>query len=482
MKILETTTNMEAERGVLGCCLLKPQIRVFEVFDAFASNAVELFTHPHHRKVWMALLEVIDGGTAVDLLQVSMVLKKRTDETETTPEEGWVPFMMSLEDIVPSDENLPFYMDAAESAYMARKAGALFTKYIEKIAAETDNVKKLLGQFEAELMDINHVSQQKELYKLSELLPVIQEQLENYKRGGAQMTGISTGYGYLDKLCCGMRGGEMIVVCGRPGEGKTAFGMNVAANVALGRATGSNGNLVQVDPLPVLIFSMEMSALELARRVVFAEAEQDMQQWRTGFSDGEALPDISDTLQIMEGVPMYIDQRPALSIDEVRRRARQAKLSIGSIGLIVVDYLQLAKGEEGKNRQYSREQEVASVSRGIKQMAKELDVPVIACAQLNRNTAQSKMQKPSLADLRESGQIEQDADMVCALYPLPETEETAQQQRHWSKYETRVDLLVLKQRGGPQGHAEFRFKKDCVRFYEHYRSDEEIAIEEGIAK
>jgi len=453
--INETKTNMEAERGVLGCCLLDPHLRVFEVYDALGNDAVEIFTNPNHRAIWLALLEVLDGGTTIDILQVSMVLKKNHEKEG--PDQGWVALMTELQDAVPSSHNLQFYLDAANDTYLARKAGTLITKYYEKIGSESGETKKILEQFEGELMAINSDPVGRELKKLSDLLPIVQQQMEDYKRGKAQLTGLSTGFGYLDKLIGGMRGGEMLVICGRPGEGKTAFGMNICANVA-------------VKDDSVLIFSLEMSALELARRVLFAEADADMQMWRTGYTSQEDLPDLSDTINDLKNWGMHIDERPALTMNQVRSKARQAKLMHG-IKLIMVDYLQLAKGEEGRNSQYSREQEVASVSRGIKQMAKELDVPVIACAQLNRNAAQSRNQRPTLADLRESGQIEQDADMVAALWPVPETEESNESQKHWSKHESRTDLLILKQRSGPTGHAEFTFKKSSIRFFE-YQSTE----------
>ena len=466
MKIIETTTNMEAERGVLGCCLLDPQIRVFEVHDAHGNDAVNLFNDEYHRSIWLALLEILDGGTTIDILQVSMVLKKY-DEKKAPPQ-GWIAFMTELQDTVPSSENLSYYLKEASNVYLARKAGAFFNKFYKKLGEETGNIQKLMEQAEGELMALNSDPVGRELQQLSDLLPVVQDQIEHYKRGGAQLTGLSTGFDYLDKQLGGMRGGEMLVVCGRPGEGKTAFGMNIAANVAL------NGT-------PVLVFSLEMSALELARRVLFAEADADMQMWRTGFAQESEIPDLTNDINTLMDVPMFIDERPALTMNQVRSKARQAKL-MHNIGLVVVDYLQLAKGEEGRNAQYSREQEVASVSRGIKQMAKELDVPVIACAQLNRNAAQSKTQKPTLADLRESGQIEQDADMVAALWPVPETAESAEEQKHWSQYTTRTDFLILKQRSGPVGHCKFIFKKSSVSFQPYHQSEEQEAREEGIIK
>ena len=465
MKIVETIENKEAEIGVLGCCLLEPHIRVFEVHDALGSDAIDLFTGEHFRAIWQALLQVLEQGTTIDDLQVTMVLKERTDVN--VPENGWILMIHHLQEQVPSAANLSYYLEAAQNAQLARKAGALFTKFYEKLG-EGGNSREILQQAEAELMAINSDPVGRELHKLGDLIPPILTQIEEYKRGGAQLTGLSTGFDYFDKMLGGMRGGEMLVVCGRPGEGKTAFGMNIAAQVAL-RDT------------PVLIFSLEMSALELARRVVFAEADADMQMWRTGFADASMIPDLTETINELSDIPMYIDERPALTMNQVRSKARQAKL-LHNIELIVVDYLQLAKGEEGRHASYSREQEVASVSRGIKQMAKELDVPVIACAQLNRNAAQSKNQKPTLADLRESGQIEQDADMVAALWPVPITEENSQEQVGWSKHTTRTDLLVLKQRSGPTGHAEFVFKKSSVRFFPYEKSAEELAREEGLTR
>lgn len=457
MKTVETMNDPEAERGVLGCCLNDPMKRVFEVYNRCGNAAVELFHDLRHRAIWGALLDSMQGVPSPDILSLAQSLRGAGELDNI----GGVAYLTELQDAMPSAENLPYYLDAARDVALRRKAGAFFKKAYDALA-EGDRAKEQLEQAAGGLMGLTADPGAQEVRRLGELFPAILEEIENYKRGGAQLSGLSTGFGYLDKITGGMRGGEMTIIAGRPGGGKTAFAMNVAVNVAL---TGS----------PVLVFSMEMSAVELAKRVIGAHGRVDMQRFRTGFAEGTAFPDLSASIHDLEHLPLYVDERPALTMNQVLAKAKEEQLLHG-IGLVVVDYLQLARSDEVRN--YSREQEVAAISRGLRRLAKELNVPVLACAQLNRNAAQSRAQKPSLVDLRESGQIEQDADFVGALWEVPEEKEAA---GDWSRHEVRTDLLVLKQRSGSTAnHAEYIFKKDYVRFFEYKASDMEEAKSLGL--
>jgi len=274
----------------------------------------------------------------------------------------------------------------------------------------------------------------------------------------------------------GLVPGEMIVIAGRPGGGKTALGLNIAARVA----TGDNGN---EEPVPVMFFSMEMTVRQLAARVLFSEAKANMVQFRTGYLDKMDVPKLLAAEAALKSIPMYIDDRPGLTIGQIAAKARQAKL-IHNIGLIVVDYLQLAR-LDSKAKFQQRHEVVGEVSQGLQALAKNLDVPVIALAQLNRNAAKGKYDPPNLADLRESGQIEQDADFVGLLHEvIPRTEEDEKLTAGDDEYTKHTKLIIAKQRSGPGGEVHFKFKKGYVRFetlnFENINADGQPVLQDDM--
>ena len=446
-EILETICDLESERGVLGCCLIDPQ-KVFEVFDQCGPDALELFTDPKLGAVWIALVDLVSDGVTPDLLQLSIVLKK----TDTTPAQGWVVMLSELQDSVPSAENLSFYFESAKEAALKRKAGAYLTATYQKLVEATGPVRRVLEEAEAGLMQLNTEHKKENLTHLPEAFDTTIKQIDEYRRGQPQLHGLSTGYSFLDKKMGGLVPGEMIVIAGRPGGGKTALGLNIAIN-----------QVTRAEPTPVLFFSMEMTVRELASRVLFSEAKANMVEFRTGCVLNEDFPKLAAAEEALRNIPVWIDDRAGLTIAQIANKARQVKLMHG-IGLIVVDYLQLAHSGSG-NKFQSRQEEVSTVSMGLKSLAKSLEVPVIALAQLNRNAAKSKYEAPNLADLRESGQIEQDADFVGLLHEvIPRTEEEEKLSAGDDEYTKHTKLIIAKQRSGPTGEVHFKFKKSYVRF------------------
>jgi len=454
--ILETVIDEEAERGLLGCCLLDCVKKVSEIFDELGPDAVEVFSHPDHRAVWMALVNVLSDGKEPDLLKLSMILKK--GEYGDPPPGGWIPLLTLLQDGVPSAENMPYYFVSAKDAMMRRKAGRFLTETYEKLGAQSGNTKRLLEEAEGQLMAINAETSSELIRLPTEFEPTL-KLIDSYSRNETQLLGLPTGYKFLDRKMGGLVGGDLIVIGGRPGSGKTVIGMNIAVN----QVVDPEGALIEL-PAPVLVFSMEMNARALGERVLFSQTRANMVKFRTGFVEDADIPKLIAKAKQLKDIPFWVDDRPSLGIEQIRSKARQVKLLHG-IKLVVVDYLQLASGLD-KKRYFSRQDEVADISKGLKAMAKELDVPVIALAQLNRNSAKSKYDPPNLADLRESGQIEQDADFVGLLNEVVSKEQDPNPPQPGTPgyYTKKTDLIIAKQRSGPTGVIHFNFEKWCANF------------------
>ena len=449
--ILETISDLDSERGVLGCCLVDSK-KVHDVFDACGSGVMELFTHEHLRAVWKALLDVVSDGENPDLLQLSILLKKEGEP----PSEGWVMLLTSLQDAVPSAENLSFYLESAKDAALKRKAGKFLTDTYQKLVESKGSAKRLLEEAEARMMSLNTEMSGAETKHLPQGIKVSAERIDTYQRGVAQMFGISSGYDFFDIKTGGLVPGEMIVIAGRPGGGKTALGLNMAINVAMGHCKDRIKR-------PVLFFSMEMSFLELCDRVLFSEAKANMVEFRSGCVQVEDYPKLSNAAKLLDDVPVWVDDRRGLSLSQICHKARQMKL-MHKIELVVIDYLQLAHSDSDSKFE-SRQEEIAKVSTGIRNLAGHLNVPVIALAQLNRNAAKSKYEPPNLADLRESGQIEQDADFVGLLHEvIPRTEEEEKLTAGDDEYTKFTKLIIAKQRNGPPGEVHFKFHKEYVTF------------------
>tara|TARA_R100000234_G_scaffold5502_1_gene3925 strand:+ start:2321 stop:3829 length:1509 start_codon:yes stop_codon:yes gene_type:complete len=467
---LETYSNEESEKGVLGCCLIDPQTCVFKIFDQLGADAVDLFYSVHYRQIWIGLLDLVTDGGKPDILQLVMKLKQHDEE----PADGWMLTITTLQDSVPSALNLDYYLDQARDALLKRKSGTLLTKAYADLVEVKEGVKSKLLELEGSLMNINQDQIGENLHHMPDQFSRTIEQLDNYKRGGPQLEGLETGYKFLDNKMGGLVKKELIIIAGRPGGGKTALGMNIVLNQVLNNeesdrisnAQGErilNSKSVRDDPKKCLVFSMEMTVKELASRVLFSHSGANMVQLRTGCVSDRDYARIVQSEEQLKKIPIWVDDRPQLTIAQITSKARQVQLMHG-VDLILVDYLQLATS--GRNTRYfDRQQEVAEVSKGLKALAKNLDVPVLALAQLNRNAAKSKHEPPSLSDLRESGQIEQDADFVGLLHEvIPRDEEEEKLMEGEDIFTKHCKLIIAKQRSGPTDDVSFKFHKSCVRF------------------
>jgi len=416
------------------------------------------FYVPAHQLVFASILTMHQGGTPTDLITVTSALRDlgRLDEV------GGASYVTSLFTCVPTAANMQFYVEIVRGKYVLRKIIAGCTESIRRAYEEQDDIKALLDDTLATLTALAH-----DAYSQSSLRHIADGVMESLNRlevafenkGEAVVTGLSTGFFDIDRSLAGLKGGQFLVIAARPSHGKTALAMNIAEHVA-----------VQLHA-PVAVFSLEMSYQELIDRMVCSHAGVSLQRLRDGFmkhSDFNALP---GTVETLRSAPVYIDDTPQLSLYDFKARARRAVLKHGA-RLLVIDYLQLMRSPS-RRAQENRALEITEISGALKATAKELNVPVIALAQLNREAEGRPLGAPQLSDLRESGSIEQDADIVMLLTrPVRHCKDDGAKQRaaerlgldDASDLETLAILDIAKHRNGPVGPMRLNFNDSLTRF------------------
>ena len=434
--------DIQMEMGVIGCQLLDPNVCIGEVIDAFAGKP-EFHYDLRHQTIQKALFKMFSEKIPVDLFTLQNELK-----TEQLLEQvGGLVYLSQLQD-VPSAANLPFYLEKVKEKYTLRRMIQTCSGVVGKIYDYEGDVEGLLDEVEKEVLSIAQSRETNESPNMSELVQTSIGNIEEMFRREGKLGGISTGFSDLDRMTDGFHGGEMIVIAARPSMGKTSIGMQIAEHVA-----------VELK-LPVGVFSLEMSSESLTTRMMASMARVNLRNIREGSMADSDFPKLTSAAARLSSAAMYLDDTSGLSILQLRARARRMHQKHG-IKLFVIDYLQLLNAA-GKRSEENRQQEIADISGGIKALAKELNVPIVVLAQLNREMEKDKARKPRMADLRESGAIEQDADIVGLLYrpdggknePSNEQEAAAEQ----------INLLIAKQRNGPTGDVCFTFLKPYTRF------------------
>lgn len=432
----------EAEAGVLGCILLSPQESLSDCARTFKD--ARCFYDLAHQKIYDALAGMYDGHEHID----SITLQRRLADAGELEQVGGLDYLVRLPDAVPSAANLPAYLEIVFEKYLLRRMLQTLTAAAGRLMECDEPVPPLLDKIEAEVLAVNESGTGPELRSMARLVQDVGELVENIQRGVGLISGVRTHFGYFDKMTGGLHRKELTVLAARPSVGKTSLMMNIACNVA------------QRQKLPVGIFSMEMSADDLTLRVMCAEAAVDFHKVRTGFPSREDVQGLAEISKRVMRMPLHIDDTPALGILELRARARRLVQRNG-VGLFCVDYLQLMHGSRDYNG--NRAMEVAEISGGLKSLAKEMNVAVLVLSQLNREVERQKNRKPQLADLRESGSIEQDADLVGLLY-RPKTDHEEEEEPPVIP----VNMLIAKQRNGPTGDVEFVFRKALMQFEDAY--------------
>lgn len=426
--------NLSAERSLLGSILIDDEALV-DVADKIAAND---FYDRKHRQIFGAMVKLYQKHSPIDMLTVSNELKSQGILVEA----GGVEYLSDLTNYVPSAAHAVEYARIVREAAVRRN----LTKAGEKIADlayKTDeDVESILSQAEADLYSVSEDSQQNEMVGLESLLSDAFEKMTYLHQNKDKLRGVQTGFKDLDKMTAGLQKSDLIILAARPAMGKSTLAQNIAYNVAMR------------EKKTVLFFSLEMSNSQVVDRMISEASGVDSWNIRTGNLTQEDFSRISDAMGEMSEIPLKFEDKPGMTVMEMKTKA-QREAHKGELGLIVIDYLQLMRGS--RNFGDNRVQEISDISRGLKLLAKELDVPVLALSQLSRSVEARPDKRPMLSDLRESGSIEQDADIVMFVYREdyynPDTD-----RKHIT------DLIIGKHRNGPVGTVELYFHPEKLKF------------------
>ena len=448
--------STEAEQGVLGCALLEPNQCIGECIEKLKDDGKSAFYDLRHQTIYETLSEMFNARTAIDLITVQQNLKDR----QLLEQVGGIAYLSQLQDAVPSAANLSYYLEIVREKYLLRKLIATCSGVVGKVYDYEGEVEALLDEVEKEILRVNESRVQNGVLPINTLVHDAIETIEKYFGRQGQLGGLATGFADLDKMTDGLHGGEMIIIAARPSMGKTSLAMNIAEHVAM------------ESKLPVGVFSLEMSAASLILRMMCSLARVNLRSIREGFMSESDFPKLTNAAGRLSASKLYIDDTAGLSILQLRARARRMAQQHG-IKLFVIDYLQLLNST-ARRAQENRQQEIADISSGVKALAKELNVPIIVLSQLNRELEKDKSRKPRLSDLRESGSIEQDADLVGLLYKpnAGDDEDGAATEENDG---IPVNFLIAKQRTGPTGDVHLTFLKPYTRFETATKfSDEDV--------
>ena len=431
--------NLDAEESLLGALLLSR-----EAVGAAAEQGVHAgdFYKPAHQHIYEAIRVLSAAGEPVDPVTVADELRR----LGLLDEIGGFSTLLELQNATPAISNAPRYASIVQDTAMLRRLIGVASDIAEMAYNGPEDVRKTLDQAETKVFEVAEQRVTDSTAQISDVLSGVMEDLEAIYSRGEAVTGHSTGFADVDDLLTGFHPSQLIVLGARPSMGKTALALGFAANVA------------SISQLPVMFFSLEMGHKELAQRILASEARVDSQKLRTGRLDQADWSKIGKALGRLE-IPLFIDENPNITVMEIRAKARRIKSRHGGLGLIVVDYLQLMSGDSTESRQL----EISEISRGLKILARELEVPVLALSQLSRNLESRADKRPILADLRESGAIEQDADIVMFVYRdevyNPESPDRGS-----------AELIVSKHRAGPIGTRRLVFLGPYTRFENAARS------------
>jgi replicative DNA helicase len=437
--------NLEAESSVLGGILLENDA-INVVLELLRP---EDFYRESHRKIFRAMIELSDRSEPADVITLSECLKGRS-ELEAV---GGTAYLVSLADFVPTAANIAYYARIVREKAILRSLITCATAIATRGYEEQGNVEEFLDSAEKVIFDISEKKIKASFVSVGEMIKDTLRTVEKLYERKEMITGVSTGYEDLDKITAGLQPADLIIVAGRPGMGKTAFALNVAAHAAF-NGTGA------------AIFSLEMAKEQLVLRMLCSEARVNSSKVRSGYLGERDFPLLAKAAGKLHDAPIYIDDTPAISVLELRAKARRlVRDRSKKIGLVVVDYLQLMRGMGGAS---NREQEISEISRSLKALAKELNVPIIALSQLNRKVEDRTGRKPQMSDLRESGAIEQDADVIMFIY----REELYDKNNDDLK--GKAEVIVEKQRNGPTGIVTLTFLGEFTRFENYSQRDDSI--------
>jgi replicative DNA helicase len=432
--------SVEAEQGVLGSMLISPHETIAECVEKINE---EYFYIPAHRTIYDVLVDLWNTRQGIDLITFTQVLRDRN----LLDSVGGAAFVTNLFTFVPTAANVQYYLEIVRDKYILRQIISAATESVRRAYEEQEEVDSLLDEVEQKIFDVGEDRFKGQMLSMKDHAMQAIETIEKlYERKGS-ITGISTGFVEFDRMTSGLHPSEMVVIAARPSMGKTALAMNIAEYVAIN------------EKLAVGVFSLEMSSQQLVQRMLCSRARVNLQRVRDGFLGERDFPSLTAAASKLAEAKMFIDDSASLSILELRAKARRLKAQ-HDVSLIIVDYLQLLRSTT-RRAQDNRQLEISEISAGLKALAKDLKIPVIVVAQLNRQPEQRTGGKPRLSDLRESGSIEQDADLV-GLLVRPELYEEDEEARVEKAGE--AELIIAKQRNGPVGEIPLTFLKEYTRF------------------
>jgi replicative DNA helicase len=435
--------NLEAEMSVLGGILLENEAlnRVLEVLTPAD------FYRESHRKIFSAMVHLYESGEPADLITLSEVLKKKGELEEV----GDIDFLNSLVNSVPTAANISYYAKIIKEKSIIRKLINRATEIVGEGYTHLGDVDDFIDRAERSIFEISEDRVRPSFYPMREIIKASFKTIEQLYEKRQLITGVATGFTRLDEMTSGLQPSDLIIIAGRPSMGKTAFALNVAQHAA---AQGG---------IAAAIFSLEMSKEQLALRMLCSEAKVDAHRLRGGFLSESDWPRLTRAAGALSDAPIFIDDTAGLTVLEMRAKSRRLKAE-HNLGLVVVDYLQLMRGRANAD---SREQEISDISRSLKGLAKELNVPVIALSQLNRRVEERGDKRPMLSDLRESGAIEQDADVIIFLY-----RDEVYNKSEDNPNKGKAEIIVGKQRNGPTDKFDLTFL-DKYTCFENYSGRQE---------
>ncbi len=426
--------NLEAERLALGAVLVDP-----ECFPMVAGElTAEDFSLEAHRRIYQRMNDLAERGDRIDRVLVANELMRHS-ELESA---GGLSYLMSLDEGLPQALNVFGYVNIVKEKSTLRKVIFTAQSVMDKAFLGVDQADQILAEAEDSFLNIGTAKAKNTLSTPREIIDEIG--LDSFLDPSSRIKGVSTGFMKLDEMTGGFREGELIILAARPAMGKTAFALNIASHVCSPRVNK-----------PVAVFSLEMSKESLLTRMICAAGRVDQHRFRTGFLNEDERRQLAQAAEDLAEAPLFLDDSPGVNMMDIHAKLKRVQATSG-LGLVIVDYLQLM---QARGKHDSRTQEVSSISRGLKLLSKELRVPIIALSQLSRAPeTRPGDHRPQLADLRESGSIEQDADMVCFLF----REEVYKPDREDLK--GRAELIIAKQRNGPIGKVDLAFMHKFTKF------------------
>jgi len=431
---LTPPSSIDAEVSVIGSMLVDNDM-IDPVSELLTK---EDFYNTAHQNIYSAIISVYNNNSTVDLV----ILKEELSRQSILEKCGGATYLLELCEAVPIAVNAIRHAGIIKEKKVKRDLIAAAVVIQREAYSDSVKADTLLNLAEKKVYDITQRKFNRAATDIDKLLQEAWNYIESLQGRTGMLTGVPTGFTDLDEITCGLQKGELIVIAARPSMGKTSFMLNVAENVGMG------------NKMPVLMFSMEMSALQIAKNMLCSTAEVDAHLMRTGMISDQDWVKLPMAMANLSESPISIDDTPGLGLLEIRAKARRFK-SQKNIQLIIIDYLQLMEGNSAESRQ----QEITSISRGLKSLARELNIPVVAISQLNRSVEQREGHKPRMSDLRESGAIEQDADVVMLLH--------REDYYDPMKNPGLVELNIVKQRNGPTGKINLKFLKNMLRFKNH---------------